>query len=83
MDELNEPWLLNREPWLCAGWHCREDSEVAHGKGRQRARQLHVRQTSAGRDINEGGRGRTVETEGGGLGVVKAASDFMRRNFER
>lgn len=65
-DEWNEPWVLGQAPWACRGEHgCGRRG----GKVRRRER----------RDVNDQGRGRTVETQGSGLGVVKAVNDFLTR----
>ncbi|KAK5129402.1 hypothetical protein LTR08_003289 [Meristemomyces frigidus] len=79
-DEWNEPWVLEQEPWLCRGWHCREGGRAKRGNRKRTAGLFSMRGAAAKRDANDGGRGRTVETEGSGLGVVKAASDFTLRS---
>lgn len=73
-DVWNEPWVLGQKPWVCEGWHCREGGQGSRlaDNGKRMAGLFGKRR----RDVNDKGRGRTVETEGSGLGVVKAASDF-------
>jgi hypothetical protein len=74
-DVRNNPDLLTQAPWNCSngagqeGWTRGVKAQPPH-------RELTVR--SQKRDSNNGGRGRTTETQGSGLSVVKAASDFTR-----
>ena len=75
-DYRNNPWVLYQPPWRCHGQHGCWPNGRHHG-GQKRKRMAHLfanRRTR--RDVNDEGLGRTVETEGSGLGVVKAASDF-------
>jgi hypothetical protein len=72
-DERNDPRMLNQAPWVRNDY--RQDEET-RGVEAQPHMELTIR--SQKRDLNDGGRGRTAETQGSGLGVVKAASDFTR-----
>ena len=77
-DEWNQPWVLSQPPWVCHGQHgCHHGGHGLHSRDSMpkiMARAFNSRKSR--RDINDQGLGRTVETEGSGLGVVKAASDF-------
>ncbi|KAK6428436.1 hypothetical protein LTR95_015419 [Oleoguttula sp. CCFEE 5521] len=76
-DERNQPWVLGQSPWTCRGRACqsgrRRTSSSIRGSLGGRSSYL------SSRDHNNKGRGRTVETQGSGLGVVKAANDFSYR----
>ncbi|TKA27012.1 hypothetical protein B0A50_05203 [Salinomyces thailandicus] len=78
LDEWNEGWRLGGPPWECRGWHCRIDGRGSHGNGLAMRRLLRQRRgvVEGRQDPNDEGRGRTVETQGSGIGVVKAASDL-------
>ncbi|KAK4539678.1 hypothetical protein LTR36_010441 [Oleoguttula mirabilis] len=78
-DVWNEPWVLDEAPWVCEGWHCEKDGRGSRGTNGKRMAKLFQHRRAAERDVNDGGRGRTVETEASGLGVIKAASDFALR----
>lgn len=78
-DVWNEPWVLQEPPWACQGWHCQQGGRGSYANGKRMAKLFSHRRGAAKRDVNDEGRGRTVETEGSGLGVVKAASDFTLR----
>lgn len=70
-DVWNDPALLSQPPWVCQGQHgCH--GHRRSGVGPRTAQLLRSRR----RDINDEGLGRTVETQGSGVGVVRAASDF-------
>jgi hypothetical protein len=86
------PWKC--EGWHCdaeygvAAYASASYSEGGGGGGGNAKRMAEVfrrrrRQAAMGRsrrrDVNDQGRGRTVETQGSGLGVVKCASDFTRK----
>lgn len=73
-DEWNEPWVLQQPPWSCQGQHGCEEHK---GGGRGSFGKMRRRMRALRRDINDQGRGRTVETQASGVGVVKAASDFL------
>lgn len=76
VDEWNHPSVLEEPPWVCRGRPgCRGRGRGR--KGRNGPRMAHmVRSRKRQSDPNDEGPGRTVETQGSGLGVVKAASDF-------
>ncbi|KAK3672210.1 hypothetical protein LTR78_007963 [Recurvomyces mirabilis] len=88
-DEWNEPWVLQSEPWSCQGQQGCGIGEVKWGNsggfghnGRRMAEGFGGRKRDGGsgrRDANDLGLGRTVETQASGLGVVRAASDFLSR----
>ncbi|KAK5119260.1 hypothetical protein LTR85_007874 [Meristemomyces frigidus] len=78
-DVWNEPWVLGEAPWACQGWHCSKTGRGSHEANGKRMVRLFKHRRTAKRDVNDEGRGRTVETEASGLGVVKAASDFTLR----
>lgn len=78
LDERNDPEVLTQSPWVRDGG--RQD-EQTRGEEAQPHRELTIR--SQKRDLNDGGRGRTAETQGSGLGVVKAASDLTRKRPAR
>ncbi|KAK4890338.1 hypothetical protein LTR27_010981 [Elasticomyces elasticus] len=81
VDPINEPWLLRQPPWT------RQDQRGVLASGRDISRSFsnavdsskRHRTSLLSRDINNKGRGRTVETQASGMGVVKATSDFMHR----
>ena len=73
-DVRNNPQVLNQAPWNCSNGSCQEGR--TRGVEAQPHRELTMR--SQKRDVNDGGRGRTTESQGSGLSVVKAASDFTR-----
>lgn len=75
-DSRNDPEVLKQAPWSCPEGGCRQNA----GSGDTRIR---PHTELARRDVNAGGRGRTVETQGSGVGVVKAASDFTRKRSVR
>lgn len=77
-DERNNPDLLNQAPWACRGGRGCGQGEENRGVQAGLPHQGLMRARSEKRDVNSGGRGRTVETQGSGLGVVKAASDMTR-----
>lgn len=79
-DEWNEPWVLQQPPWVCQGHHgCNPHGRGLHsGNSKRMAHVFNSRRNK--RQANSGGQ-RTVETEGSGLGVVKAASDFTVRRL--
>lgn len=76
-DERNDPSVLEQAPWACTSERgCRQGENSQRLKPRQlKSPELAGKK----RDVNDGGRGRTVETQGSGVGVVKAASDFTRK----
>jgi hypothetical protein len=74
-DVRNNPDLLTQAPWNCSNSASQEG--WIRGVQAQPHRELTVRSHQK-RDVNDGGRGRTTETQGSGLSVVKAASDFTR-----
>lgn len=78
-DIRNNPGILNQAPWSSSNGHRQEDQ--TSGVEAQPHRELAMR--SQKRDVNDGGRGRTTESQGSGLGVVKAASDFTRKRPAR
>lgn len=74
-DERNDPTVLDQAPWACRGQRgCQQNGGVMSYRtpGRLPPR-------SEKRDVNDGGRGRTVETQASGVSVIKAASDFTRK----
>lgn len=84
-DVINDPTLLNQEPWTC-GRYCRQEavggssgpssgseSGDAAASSSPHAELLQKRQ--------EARPSHTVESQGSGVGVVRAASDFMRRQL--
>jgi hypothetical protein len=73
-DVRNNPEVLNQTPWNCSNGASQEGR--TRGVEAQPHRELTMR--SQKRDVNDGGRGRTTESQGSGLSVVKAASDFTR-----
>jgi hypothetical protein len=73
-DVRNSPELLTQAPWNCSNGAGQEG--WTRGVEAQPHRELTMR--SQKRDVNDAGRGRTTETQGSGLSVVKAASDFTR-----
>jgi hypothetical protein len=74
-DIRNNPDLLAQAPWNCSNGAAGQEGWT-RGVEAQPHRELTMR--SQKRDVNDGGRGRTTETQGSGLSVVKAASDFTR-----
>ncbi|KAF2772473.1 Six-hairpin glycosidase [Teratosphaeria nubilosa] len=89
-DIRNHPELLNQSPWVCNGWYCDSYGKgnyapnyaPTYGVGKRMAEVMRKKRMTgkmARRDVNDEGRGRTVETEAAGLGVVKAASDFTMK----
>lgn len=79
-DERNSPEVLSQAPWACRNG-CRQAGQFSSGANAQPRTELTIR--SQKRDVNGGGRGRTVETQGSGVSVVKAASDFTRKRPAR
>ncbi|RMY71520.1 hypothetical protein D0863_05115 [Hortaea werneckii] len=77
LDEKNEAWVLGEAPWKCRGWHCHEGRQGSRA-GALVAGNLMRNRSARKRDVNDQGRGRTVETQGSGVGVVKAAYDVGR-----
>ncbi|KAM0714334.1 hypothetical protein Q7P37_010121 [Cladosporium fusiforme] len=76
-DEWNDPTVLEQAPWACRGQHgCRRDG--GFGDARNASLSSLITRNKK-RDVNDGGRGRTVETQSSGVGVIKAASDFTRK----
>ncbi|KAL1584485.1 hypothetical protein WHR41_06335 [Cladosporium halotolerans] len=76
-DERNDPSVLDQAPWAC-----RDADGCRQGRNGNALSARYVKPSairSKKRDVNDGGRGRTVETQGSGVGVVKAASDFTRK----
>jgi len=81
-DEWNEPWVLQQPGWECQGWHCQKGGRGSHANDQRMAKLFRQRRgLLRRRDVNDEGRGRTVETQGSGVGVVKAASDFTRKRL--
>ena len=80
-DEWNQQWILNEPPWSCHGQHgCHRGGATFRDRRRVRSAMIRMlKETKRTRDINDFGLGRTVETQGSGLGVVKAALDFTLR----
>ena len=86
IDECNDPWVLDYFPWVCVGQHgCHKSGRGGHragaGAGLRRRRPMMAsvfdsRKTKVKPLADSDGLVRTVETEGSGLGVVKAASDL-------
>ncbi|KAK5711665.1 hypothetical protein LTR17_018300 [Elasticomyces elasticus] len=81
IDPINEPWVLRQPPWTRQN----QRADLPSGKDTSRSF-LNAVDTSKrhrisfpSRDINDKGRGKTVETQASGMGVVKATSDFMHR----
>lgn len=73
VDEWNHPSVLGQPPWVCRGPHgCHGHDRRSIGPNMAKLFRSRKRQA----EPNDGGWGRTVETEASGLGVVKAASDF-------
>lgn len=68
-DEWNNPEVLNQPPWVCQGRYCNP-----HGRGRAMSALFQSRMSK--RQSDGAGQIRNVQTQGAGLGVVKAASDF-------
>ncbi|RMY34980.1 hypothetical protein D0866_04916 [Hortaea werneckii] len=77
VDEKNEAWVLNEAPWKCRGWHCHEGRQGSRA-GALVAGNLMRARSARSRDVNDEGRGRTVETQGSGVAVVKAAYNVGR-----
>ncbi|RMY96673.1 hypothetical protein D0862_08460 [Hortaea werneckii] len=77
VDEKNEDWILSETPWKCEGWHCHQGRQGSRA-GALVAGNLMTARSARSRDVNDQGRGRTVETQGSGVGVVKAAYDVSR-----
>ncbi|KAK5743783.1 hypothetical protein LTR17_002405 [Elasticomyces elasticus] len=80
IDPINEPWVLRQPPWT------RQDQRTDLLSGNDTSSSFPNAVNSSkrhrgflSRDINNRGRGRTVETQASGMGVVKTTSDFMRR----
>ncbi|KXL42167.1 MAG: glycoside hydrolase family 76 protein [Acidomyces sp. 'richmondensis'] len=68
-DEWNNPEVLNMPPWVCQGRYCNP-----HGRGHSMATLFKSKRSK--RQSDSAGQVRNVQTQGAGLGVVKAASDF-------
>lgn len=80
VDVCNEPWVLHEPPWCHTGHGCLTSGNSSTVDGeRRRAIGRSFDTWNRRRDSNDQGRGRTVETQGSGLGVVQAALDFMLR----
>lgn len=77
VDEKNEAWVLSEAPWKCRGWHCHKGRQGSSAGALATGDLLRARSATS-RDVNDQGRGRTVETQGSGVGVVKAAYDVGR-----
>ncbi|KAI6863709.1 Six-hairpin glycosidase [Hortaea werneckii] len=77
MDEKNEEWVLGEAPWKCQGWHCQAGRQGSRAGGLVSADLMRGR-SARNRDVDDQGRERTVETQGSGVGVVKAAYDVGR-----
>lgn len=76
IDVWNDPSVLSQRPWVCHGQHgCR-----AYGR-RSTAPEMAPLSRFRRRDVNDEGLGRTVETQGSGVGIVKAASDFSLKGL--
>jgi hypothetical protein len=72
IDEVNDPWVLRQTPWICQPHHeCYSSRRHTGGKRSAMARLFDSRKTKRAAPGQW-----TVETEGSGLGVVKAASDL-------
>jgi hypothetical protein len=78
-DVINDPAILNQEPWTC-GRHCRE--YAVGGGGGSGSGDATTLPYEALQKRQEARPSHTVETQGSGVGVVRAASDFMRRGLE-
>ena len=79
-DEWNHRNILDEPPWLCHGQHgCHRGGRKVLDGSSKRSAMASIFNLRRKRDINDRGLGRTVETQGSGLGVVKAASDFTLR----
>jgi hypothetical protein len=83
-DVINDPALLDQEPWTC-GRHCREyavggGSVSDSGSGSGDATTLPHAELQKRQEARPS---HTVETQGSGVGVVRAASDFTRRQLEK
>lgn len=75
-DERNDPTVLDQAPWACRGQRgCQQNGRVASS----RTPGWLPPRSNKKRDVNDGGRGRTVETQASGVSVIKAASDFTRK----
>ncbi|KAI7498118.1 Six-hairpin glycosidase [Hortaea werneckii] len=77
IDEKNEAWVLGEVPWKCRGWHCHAGRQGSRAGALVTANLMGARSERSS-DVNDQGRGRTVETQGSGVGVVKAAYDIGR-----
>lgn len=80
-DVWNDPSVLSQPPWVCQGWggcdaNGRGKGGNFPGSNARRMKRVFQSKKERRQDANSEGLGRTVETEGSGLGVVKAASDF-------
>jgi hypothetical protein len=78
-DVINDPALLDQEPWTC-GRRCRE--YAVGGGGGPSSGGATTLPYQALQKRQETRPSHTVETQGSGVGVVRAASDFMRRGLE-
>ena len=80
VDIFNQPWVLHEPPWCHPDHGCLKsgNSSSIH-RSRRSTMKTSFNARNWRRDPNDQGRGRTVETQRSGLGVVKAASDFTRK----
>ena len=81
MDVWNDVLVFKGLPYPRDSHRPRQQSENGSqlGRNRRSVRATRLDTSRKRRDINDEGRGRTVETQGSGLSVVKAGSDFTRR----
>ncbi|KAK5116897.1 hypothetical protein LTR62_006618 [Meristemomyces frigidus] len=82
IDLWNEPEVLQQPPWVCQGQHgCRYSNRADRsGLGQEgKTWGLFTKRMAKG-DINDQGRGRTIETHASGVSVAKAANDFLSRS---
>jgi hypothetical protein len=82
VDERNNPLMLKQSPWILHDGS-RQDEQTDRAVHAEAQPHAELAKRSHKRDVNDSGRGRTSETQGSGLGVVKAASDFARKRPAR
>ncbi|KAK3109793.1 hypothetical protein LTR53_016565 [Teratosphaeriaceae sp. CCFEE 6253] len=70
VDVWNEPWVLEQSGWRCdGGGGCRKRGTLGRRRDERRPKEVRAGERAVGirsGDINDGGRGRTVETQASG-----------------